>query len=196
MDAHNIERGTSEEMTSEKGETRADRGIRDKLKRSICDDNLVQQPNKKSKLEDSFLHSDCHTPDPTPNLDLDSHTDPIPNLDPDSQTHHPDPTPNLDPDSHTPHPDPTPNLDPVCHTPHPDPIPNLDPNSHIPHPDPIPNPNDPFFDPDCTECNIHRPDPTPNDFIMYLHALKYSGHDWEYSTEYPEWAHKDWKYNE
>ena len=165
MEDHNVERGISEnrkEITSEEGETGVrtedDRGIRDKLKRSISDDNLVEQPNKKSKLEDSFLDSDTHTPDPTPTLDPDSHT------------HHPDPTPNLDPDSHTHHPD-----------------------SHTHHPDPIPNP---LFDPDCTECNIHRPDPTPNDFIMYLHALKYSGHDWEYSTEYPEWAHKDWKYND
>ena len=28
-------------------------------------------------------------------------------------------------------------------------------------------------DPDCTECGIMRPDPTPKELVMYLHALSY-----------------------
>lgn len=29
------------------------------------------------------------------------------------------------------------------------------------------------FDPDCTECRTVHPDPTPNELMMYLHALSY-----------------------
>lgn len=47
------------------------------------------------------------------------------------------------------------------------------------------------IDPDCTECHTHHSDPTPNDLVMYLHALKYQGEDWEFSTEVPEWAQED-----
>ena len=47
------------------------------------------------------------------------------------------------------------------------------------------------IDPDCTECHSHHSDPTPNDLVMYLHALKYQGEDWEFSTEVPEWAQED-----
>ena len=50
-------------------------------------------------------------------------------------------------------------------------------------------------DPDCTECTLSRADPTPNDLIMCLHALKYSGQGWEYSTEPPFWADEHWVYN-
>ena len=29
-------------------------------------------------------------------------------------------------------------------------------------------------DPDCTECGLTHPDPTPDQLIMYLHALRYT----------------------
>lgn len=29
-------------------------------------------------------------------------------------------------------------------------------------------------DPDCTECSLTHPDPTPDQLIMYLHALRYT----------------------
>lgn len=50
------------------------------------------------------------------------------------------------------------------------------------------------MDPDCTECHTYHSDPTPNDLVMYLHALKYQGEDWEFSTEVPEWAQEDWEW--
>ncbi len=51
-------------------------------------------------------------------------------------------------------------------------------------------------DPDCTECTLSRVDPTPNDLVMYLHALNYSGQGWEYCTEPPYWADENWIPNE
>ncbi|KAF6732866.1 RNA pseudouridylate synthase domain-containing protein 2 [Oryzias melastigma] len=44
----------------------------------------------------------------------------------------------------------------------------------------------------CSECKIVRPDPTEKELIMYLHALRYKGPDFEYSTRLPEWAKEDW----
>lgn len=44
----------------------------------------------------------------------------------------------------------------------------------------------------CSECKIVRPDPTEKDLIMYLHALRYKGPDFEYSTLLPDWAKDDW----
>ncbi|XP_051578741.1 pseudouridylate synthase RPUSD2-like isoform X2 [Myxocyprinus asiaticus] len=44
----------------------------------------------------------------------------------------------------------------------------------------------------CGECKIVRPDPTEKDLIMYLHALRYKGPDFEYSTKLPDWAKEDW----
>ena len=32
---------------------------------------------------------------------------------------------------------------------------------------------DTSFDPDCTECHLCRPDPSPRDLVMYLHAISY-----------------------
>ena len=32
---------------------------------------------------------------------------------------------------------------------------------------------DTSFDPDCTECRLCRPDPSPEDLVMYLHAISY-----------------------
>jgi 23S rRNA-/tRNA-specific pseudouridylate synthase len=43
-------------------------------------------------------------------------------------------------------------------------------------------------DPDCTECGLVHPDPTPDQLIMYLHALRYAGPDWEYCADMPPWA--------
>ncbi|XP_028849288.1 pseudouridylate synthase RPUSD2 [Denticeps clupeoides] len=47
-------------------------------------------------------------------------------------------------------------------------------------------------DPLCSECRIMRPDPTEKELIMYLHALRYKGPDFEYSTPLPNWAKEDW----
>uniref|UniRef100_A0A0E9WLW4 Uncharacterized protein n=2 Tax=Anguilla anguilla TaxID=7936 RepID=A0A0E9WLW4_ANGAN len=45
----------------------------------------------------------------------------------------------------------------------------------------------------CTECKLVRPDPTEKELVMYLHALRYKGPDFEYSTRIPEWAREDWE---
>ncbi|XP_028422546.1 pseudouridylate synthase RPUSD2 isoform X1 [Perca flavescens] len=44
----------------------------------------------------------------------------------------------------------------------------------------------------CSECMLVRPDPTEKELIMYLHALRYKGADFEYSTCLPDWAKEDW----
>lgn len=44
----------------------------------------------------------------------------------------------------------------------------------------------------CSECRLVRPDPTEKELIMYLHALRYKGPDFEYSTCLPDWAKEDW----
>lgn len=44
----------------------------------------------------------------------------------------------------------------------------------------------------CGECKIVRPDPAEKDLVMYLHALRYKGPDFEYSTRLPDWAKEDW----
>lgn len=43
-----------------------------------------------------------------------------------------------------------------------------------------------------SECKLVRPDPTEKELIMYLHALRYKGPDFEYSTQLPDWAKEDW----
>ncbi|KAL6477981.1 hypothetical protein MHYP_G00138160 [Metynnis hypsauchen] len=45
----------------------------------------------------------------------------------------------------------------------------------------------------CGECKIVRPDPTEKELVMYLHALRYKGPDFEYSTQLPDWAKEDWE---
>ncbi|XP_041669470.1 RNA pseudouridylate synthase domain-containing protein 2 [Cheilinus undulatus] len=47
-------------------------------------------------------------------------------------------------------------------------------------------------DPLCNECKLVRADPTEKELIMYLHALRYKGPDFEYSTRLPDWAKEDW----
>lgn len=48
-------------------------------------------------------------------------------------------------------------------------------------------------DPFCQECKVRYKDPEPKDLIMYLHAVKYSGPDWEYETPMPVWANVNWE---
>ncbi|KAH3768987.1 hypothetical protein DPMN_170231 [Dreissena polymorpha] len=56
----------------------------------------------------------------------------------------------------------------------------------------------PTFDPrkltvdrNCKACRHVYHDPTPDQLIIYLHAVKYTGPDWEYSTSLPYWAKED-----
>lgn len=44
----------------------------------------------------------------------------------------------------------------------------------------------------CSECGLMRPDPTETELTMYLHALRYKGPDFEYSTRLPNWAKEEW----
>ncbi|XP_053115033.1 pseudouridylate synthase RPUSD2 isoform X2 [Hemicordylus capensis] len=48
-------------------------------------------------------------------------------------------------------------------------------------------------DPLCRECKLVRPDPSPKDLVMYLHALRYKGADFEYCSKVPAWAQDDWE---
>ena len=45
-----------------------------------------------------------------------------------------------------------------------------------------------FYDKHCQECRTVYRDPPPDTLVMYLHALRYSGDGWSYSTEMPAWA--------
>ena len=45
-----------------------------------------------------------------------------------------------------------------------------------------------YFDPHCAECKVKYRPPPKDTLVMFLHALKYSGEDWSYSTELPSWA--------
>lgn len=44
----------------------------------------------------------------------------------------------------------------------------------------------------CRECGLLRPDPTVTELTMYLHALRYKGPDFQYSTRLPDWAKEEW----
>ncbi|NXH20227.1 RUSD2 protein, partial [Bucco capensis] len=46
-------------------------------------------------------------------------------------------------------------------------------------------------DPLCLECKVTRRDPSPKELVMYLHALRYKGADFEYCSKMPEWAMED-----
>lgn len=48
------------------------------------------------------------------------------------------------------------------------------------------------IDLDCKDCKVKYLDPAKEDLIMYLHAYRYKGTDWEYSTPLPDWAQEDW----
>ncbi|GLV42476.1 RluA pseudouridine synthase 1 [Carabus blaptoides fortunei] len=54
------------------------------------------------------------------------------------------------------------------------------------------NPDKMTVDKHCYECKVRYRDPKPQDLVMYLHAWKYKGPDWEYETELPDWARNDW----
>ncbi|NXG50368.1 RUSD2 protein, partial [Psilopogon haemacephalus] len=48
-------------------------------------------------------------------------------------------------------------------------------------------------DPLCLECRITRRDPSPKELVMYLHALRYKGAEFEYCSKMPQWALEDWE---
>ncbi|NXJ10632.1 RUSD2 protein, partial [Odontophorus gujanensis] len=48
-------------------------------------------------------------------------------------------------------------------------------------------------DPLCVECKITRQDPSPKELVMYLHALRYKGAEFDYCSKMPEWAMEDWE---
>ncbi|XP_069861904.1 pseudouridylate synthase RPUSD2 isoform X2 [Dipodomys merriami] len=48
-------------------------------------------------------------------------------------------------------------------------------------------------DPLCAECRLVRQDPLPQDLVMFLHALRYKGPDFEYVSPMPTWAQDDWR---
>lgn len=50
-------------------------------------------------------------------------------------------------------------------------------------------------DPLCAECRLVRQDPLPQDLVMFLHALRYKGPDFEYVSPLPPWAQDDWQEN-
>jgi len=45
-----------------------------------------------------------------------------------------------------------------------------------------------YFDEHCVECRTVYKDPPSDTLVMFLHALKYSGQGWSYSTKMPTWA--------
>lgn len=47
---------------------------------------------------------------------------------------------------------------------------------------------DPYYDPDCSECNIDFQDPSEGELSIYLHALRYKSDSWEFKTELPDWS--------
>ncbi|XP_041375381.1 RNA pseudouridylate synthase domain-containing protein 2-like [Gigantopelta aegis] len=48
-------------------------------------------------------------------------------------------------------------------------------------------------DVNCDRCKKKYTNPSPEEMMLYLHALKYKGPNWEYTTDLPEWAKDDWK---
>ncbi|PJF17630.1 Pseudouridine synthase [Paramicrosporidium saccamoebae] len=40
----------------------------------------------------------------------------------------------------------------------------------------------------CPECELSRPDPTPEQLCIYLHAYRYSCDAWSFETEMPSWS--------
>ncbi|CAG8595912.1 13674_t:CDS:2 [Ambispora leptoticha] len=49
-----------------------------------------------------------------------------------------------------------------------------------------------FYECGCTK----YPDPLPPQLLIWLHALKYQGIDWEYESNWPAWANKDFSEDE
>jgi hypothetical protein len=48
------------------------------------------------------------------------------------------------------------------------------------------------LDDTCDECKLKYINPEPKSLMIYLHALRYKGKDWDYKTEAPFWAKDDW----
>ncbi|XP_008938897.1 PREDICTED: RNA pseudouridylate synthase domain-containing protein 2, partial [Merops nubicus] len=48
-------------------------------------------------------------------------------------------------------------------------------------------------DPLCEECRVRRRDPSPQELVMYLHALRYRGPGFEYCSSMPAWATEGWQ---
>lgn len=63
-------------------------------------------------------------------------------------------------------------------------------------PPPHPPNGTPTRDHLCTECKLVRADPGEKELVMYLHALRYKGPDFEYRTRLPDWAREDWEEGE
>ncbi|KAK7498904.1 hypothetical protein BaRGS_00009996 [Batillaria attramentaria] len=47
-------------------------------------------------------------------------------------------------------------------------------------------------DASCESCRLHYIDPQPQDLVLYLHALRYKGPTWDFSSKLPDWADADW----
>ena len=48
------------------------------------------------------------------------------------------------------------------------------------------------FDPTCKDCLQPTRDPSAKELVMFLHALRYSGPDFDFSTPMPDWASETW----
>jgi len=48
------------------------------------------------------------------------------------------------------------------------------------------------WDPNCYECKVRYRDPKSKDLVMYLHAWRYKGPDWQFETRLPHWAETNW----
>lgn len=48
------------------------------------------------------------------------------------------------------------------------------------------------WDPNCYECKVRYRDPKAKDLVMYLHAWRYKGPDWQFQTKLPDWAEENW----
>jgi len=49
------------------------------------------------------------------------------------------------------------------------------------------------WDPNCYECKVRYRDPKSKDLVMYLHAWRYKGPDWQFETRLPQWAEPAWQ---
>jgi len=49
------------------------------------------------------------------------------------------------------------------------------------------------WDPNCYECKVRYRDPKSKDLVMYLHAWRYKGPDWQFETRLPHWAEHGWQ---
>jgi len=49
------------------------------------------------------------------------------------------------------------------------------------------------WDPNCYECKVRYRDPKSKDLVMYLHAWRYKGPDWQFETRLPQWAEPVWQ---